>query len=111
MSRTARNLLRVLERERAFLRAGDIAGAAGLLERKAELAGTLEREGADPDTAARLREAARRNLPLLEAAREGARAAEGAVRAIANGVTTRTYAPDGYGTDIGSGRRRIERRA
>lgn len=111
MSRTARNLIRLLERERGLLRAGNLAEAATLLPRKTELADRLDREGAEADVLAELRAAAERNVPLLAAAREGARAAQRAVRAIAGGVTTQTYSAGGHCTAIGDGQRRLERRA
>ncbi len=111
MSRTAQSLLRLLERERALLRAGDVTAAAALLAPKSELAEALERDGAEAEILAAIRRAAERNAPLLAAARDGARAAERVVRALAGGVTTQTYSAAGHCTEIGGARRRLERRA
>ena len=112
MSRTARNLIRLLEKERALLRGGNLAEAAALLPRKVELAEKLEHDGATPEVLVDLRAAAERNMPLLEAARKGARSAQKVVRALAGGVRTQTYSAAGRTTAIGGGDgRRLERRA
>ncbi len=50
-------------------------------------------------------------MALIEAAREGARAAQATLRAIAGGVTTQTYSAAGSCTAIGGDRPRLERRA
>lgn len=111
MSRTALSLIRLMARERALLLAGDLAGAGALAARKADLAGRLADGRAEPGPLARVQAEATRNMALLEAAREGALAAQATIGAIAGGVTTRTYSAAGQRTAIGAEPRRLERRA
>ncbi len=111
MTRPARDLIRLLDRERELLRAGDAAGAAALLARKSELVDRIERDGADARLLDEIRRKAERNAPLLQSARDGIAAARLRITAILGGVTTQTYSAQGQATALDSGRRTLERRA
>jgi flagellar biosynthesis/type III secretory pathway chaperone len=111
LTRAARDLIRLLDRERDLLKQGAATEAATLAPRKSELADRLEREGAPTDLLARIRAGAERNLPLLRAAKSGTEAAQTRLRGILGGVRTQTYSAQGHTTALEGGRRRIERRA
>lgn len=107
-------LLRLLEEEREGLLRGRLAEVAALADRKARLIAALPAPGlagADVVALTRIRTAAARNQPLLEAAASGlkdalARLAE--VRQSAGILAT--YNPDGARQTVSTGRRRVERR-
>ncbi len=111
MTRAARDLLRLLDRERDLLKSGATDQAVGLAARKSDLADRIEREGASSELLQAIRAEAERNLPLLKAARAGAEAAQTRLLGILGGVRTQTYSAEGQTTALEGGRRTLERRA
>lgn len=110
MSRAARELLSILERERVFLRAGELDRAAGLARRKEACIETVERDGAGTAAEA-LGHAAAINMELLAAAREGLASARDRIEALQKGVSTKTYSSNGERTEIAETGPTLERRA
>ncbi len=111
MTRAARDLLRLLDRERDLLTQGAAGEAAALAARKSDLADRIEREGGPAELLGKIRQRAERNLPLLEAARAGAEAAQTRLKGILGGVRTQTYSAEGRTVALEGGQRRLERRA
>lgn len=111
MTKAARDLIRLLDRERDLLKRGAPAEAAALAPKKVELADRIERDGAPADLLEKVRAGAERNLPLLQAAKAGTEAAQTRVRGILGGVQTQTYSAEGHATALQGGQRKVERRA
>lgn len=111
MTKAARDLIRLLDRERDLLKRGEASEAAALAPRKTELADRIERDGAPAELLEQIRTGAERNLPLLKAAKSGAEAAQTRIRGILGGVRTQTYSAQGQTTPLEGGQRQLERRA
>lgn len=106
-------LLRLLDEERALLRAGQLKGLADLLPRKEALADELAQTGLPTQAAARLRGELARNQALLDGARAGVRevgARLGAIRALRS--TLETYDRNGRRSAVAApGGTLVEKRA
>jgi hypothetical protein len=104
----------LLEEEREVLAAGELERLSDLLERKETLADEIGRDGLEAvaGEADALRDMARRNSELLEAARSGLRGAIDRMAECAR-VSGRldTYDADGQRRSLGGARHGLHRRA
>ena len=106
-------LFALLEREKSLLMKGEIEAVADQAPRKEALVEELRAAGplSDGDLA-RLREAANRNSALLEASREGFKAALARLREIRKAMLQLdTYGRDGNLTNLREAAPRVEKRA
>ena len=106
-------LFALLEREKSLLMKGEIEAVAQQVEQKEALVEELREAGPLPDSdLSRLRDMANRNAALLEASREGLKAAVSRLREIRKAMLQLdTYGRDGNMTNLRETAPRVEKRA
>ncbi|MBJ3763164.1 hypothetical protein ILP92_10450 [Maribius pontilimi] len=110
-ARACRHLLKLLDRERDFLIAGDVANAARLGDLKARLLGKIETGPADPEQISTIKRAAARNRLLIEAAERGVKSAHARLRALRDGVGVNVYSAQGQRQMITKPKTTLQKRA
>ncbi|MEM9970064.1 MAG: hypothetical protein AAF762_03045 [Pseudomonadota bacterium] len=101
---------RLLQDERAALRAGEVEALGRVADEKAALLAAVSTEEADPDTLAELRDLVERNQSLLDAARRGLGAALTQIGAAKAATVPQTYGPNGERDSLGPAAKRFEKR-
>lgn len=107
------HLIDLLEQERSLLIKGEIEALARQTKRKEELVEQLRSAGPLPtEDLSRLRELADRNAALLDASRNGLRAASSRLTEIRKAMLQLdTYGRDGALTNLRTARPNVEKRA
>lgn len=93
--RLASRMMRLLERERAMLIAGNIDGAVKLTSAKDKLAEKLMAALPDEEAVAAIRDSAERNRRLIDAAKRGVESAQRRIASLRRGVGVNTYSASG----------------
>lgn len=98
----AKDLEKLLSRERALLLAGDYEGLHALIEKKMELEGRLAdtKPNLPIEDCVRLSEMAKHNEALLASAQRGLQSAIAQLKQLADGETQKTYSKDGQRTSL-----------
>jgi len=110
-----RHMQRLLQQEQSALKLADMSALVKLAPRKTAVLERLERAGAiGPDLAGavhQVRDQARRNAHLFEAALRGLADAQGLIRRLGDDADDQTYRRDGARQKVNPPGRSFERRA
>jgi len=104
-------MVALLDRERDFLRRGDVRGAADLADAKERLIAALLARQPSADEVETLRRKADRNQALVDAAARGIAAARDRLDAIRRGRDIHAYAANGTREVIRPPENRLQKRA